>query len=830
MDVVTDDSLSPVQNTLGQIEGKLRALNTILQQRMDRRMALTELLQDIAVAANHALSVNIALQFAVNRICRHTGWPVGHVYLANAEASGELAPTDIWYLASREPFEAFRQITATYRLVYGDDLPGKVLATREPVWIPDVTQDPDFKRAGPADNSGLKAGFAFPVLVGDDVAAVLEFFSTKVAEPDVSLLEVMKLVGAQLGRVAERQRAEDEIHALNAELEQRVIERTAQLEVVNQELMAEINERRRAEAVLQIRARQQFVVANLGRLALGGIGLPELMAEVVRQVASTLEVEYCKVLEFLPTENVFIVRAGRGWEEGVVGCATVEASLESQAGYTLLFDEPVIVTNLPAETRFKGMPLLHEHGVVSGMTVVIPGRERPYGILGAHTAVQRIFTQDSANFLQAVANVLAAAIERKQVEEALKLSRDQNAELYTATQQLNTELEERVKARTLELQAANSQLEAEIAERKQAEIQIREHGQQLAEAQRIAHLGSWIWDIETDKVTWSDELYRIYGLNPAQFIPSRENFMEKVHPGDRDRVRQVIEEALEQSRSFTFEHRIVRSHGDVRVIYGWGQVLTNQSGQPVKMTGTAQDITEQKEIQAEVVELQRQLMEGQEAERLRLAQELHDGPLQDLQAMNMRLSELETNLSDETNLSRMVAVQAGLQRVAHALRAICGELRPPTLAPFGLEKAIRSHAEGFQKESPEIILALDLMPDGQTLPEQIRLALFRIYQHAMTNISQHAQAQHVSVRFKLEPRQIVLEIEDDGRGFVMPRRPIELVRQGHYGVVGAIERAESVGGSIRIISSPGQGTLLQAIIPRSNEQESGLVKKESPQL
>ena len=112
-----------------------------------------------------------------------------------------------------------------------------------------------------------------------------------------------------------------------------------------------------------------------------------------------------------------------GWkEEYPVGQATVSAGKESQAGFTLLSDEPVVVEDLRTETRFSGPPLLHEHGVVSGMSVIIRGRERPYGVLGAHTASVRRFATDDVSFLRAVANVLAEAIDRKHAEDEVRQS------------------------------------------------------------------------------------------------------------------------------------------------------------------------------------------------------------------------------------------------------------------------------------------------------------------------------------------------------------------------------------------------------------------------
>ncbi len=165
--------------------------------------------------------------------------------------------------------------------------------------------------------------------------------------------------------------------------------------------------------------RQQAVVATLGQRALSGINITELMEECVTLVAKTLEVEYCKILEILPDGSALLLRAGVGWKEGFVGQATVGMGTDSQAGYTLFSNKPVIVEDLRTEKRFSGPELLHDHGVVSGVSVIIGGIEKPFGVLGAHTTQLRIFTEDDIYFVQAVVNLFAAAIERKKMEEKL---------------------------------------------------------------------------------------------------------------------------------------------------------------------------------------------------------------------------------------------------------------------------------------------------------------------------------------------------------------------------------------------------------------------------
>ncbi|HMB03333.1 MAG TPA: ATP-binding protein [Isosphaeraceae bacterium] len=179
----------------------------------------------------------------------------------------------------------------------------------------------------------------------------------------------------------------------------------------------QIAERRRAEEALEARVRQQAAVAELGQRALAGIDLGTLMDEATVLVTQNLAVEYSNILELLSDGATLLLRAGTGWGEGLVGRATLSAEGGSPAGYTLLVREPVIIDDLRSDARFGGASLLRDHGVVSGLSVVILGQRRPYGTLGAYTARNRRFTRDDVYFLQAAANMLAMAIERRQHEQ-----------------------------------------------------------------------------------------------------------------------------------------------------------------------------------------------------------------------------------------------------------------------------------------------------------------------------------------------------------------------------------------------------------------------------
>jgi two-component system, cell cycle sensor histidine kinase and response regulator CckA len=140
----------------------------------------------------------------------------------------------------------------------------------------------------------------------------------------------------------------------------------------------------------------------------------------------------------------------------------------------------------------------------------------------------------------------------------------------------------------------------DITQRRRMEEELRWSEARLAEAQRIAHIGSWEWDVATNRLTWSDELRRIYGVDPRQFGGTIEGYLELVHPEDREMARRVISDALRSGEPFAFEHRVVRPDGSVRTAFGRGEVFRDESGRPVRIAGSGQDITERKRIEEEL--------------------------------------------------------------------------------------------------------------------------------------------------------------------------------------------------------------------------------------
>ena len=206
---------------------------------------------------------------------------------------------------------------------------------------------------------------------------------------------------------------------------------------------------------LRQRIRQQELLAELGVLALQRTSFIGMLDQTARMTAEGLDAEYCKVMEYLPAENRLLVRAGVGWDEGVVGLASVGADLESPAGYALRTGKPVISNHLENEQRFRTPDLLVEHGIRRAMNVILQGDGSPFGVLEVDSKSEGEFGEHDIAFLQGAANILGMAIEQQQYQRKLQAALDRH-------QVLLKEVNHRVK-NSLQVVSAMLQLQANAA-------------------------------------------------------------------------------------------------------------------------------------------------------------------------------------------------------------------------------------------------------------------------------------------------------------------------------------------------------------------------------
>ncbi|KYF54420.1 anti-anti-sigma factor [Sorangium cellulosum] len=176
---------------------------------MTDERSLVELLRVVTVDVHEAASIEEALHRTIAHICEHLSWPVGHAYVPAADDPTLLLPTALWYINDEVKFATFKAVTEATQFTSGVGLPGRVLASKQPAWVRNVTEDANFPRARLAKNLGVKAGFAFPVMVGSDVVAVLEFFSDAEHGDDGTFTTTIGRIARQLGRLFERKHAQE---------------------------------------------------------------------------------------------------------------------------------------------------------------------------------------------------------------------------------------------------------------------------------------------------------------------------------------------------------------------------------------------------------------------------------------------------------------------------------------------------------------------------------------------------------------------------------------------------------------------------------------------
>ena len=210
----------------------------------------TRLFHSTARAAATMDSFDEALQQCLDLVCRYVGWPVGHVYVMATDGTGELEPAPVWHLDDPIAFQVFREVTEQIRFAPGVGLPGRVLSSGKPAWITDVQEEENFPRNKEARDIGVRGAFAFPISIGGQTVAVLEFFTRHRAETDEHILETMAGVGSQFSRLFERKRAQEDLETAYRELKELDAMKDTFLSTVSHELRTPLTSIRGSAEIL----------------------------------------------------------------------------------------------------------------------------------------------------------------------------------------------------------------------------------------------------------------------------------------------------------------------------------------------------------------------------------------------------------------------------------------------------------------------------------------------------------------------------------------------------------------------------------------------------
>lgn len=351
----------------------------------------------------------------------------------------------------------------------------------------------------------------------------------------------------------------------------------------------------------------------------------------------------------------------------------------------------------------------------------------------------------------------------------------------------------------------------DITERKKTEEYIKKQKLMLAQAEELTHLGSWEWNIKEDIITWSDELYNIYGLKSKPEI-TFEYYLSLIHAVDRDNVRKTITEALEKKQNFEMYERIVKPDHEIRILFSRGILHLDTNGEPSSMVGSCLDVTDFKKTENELRSSKDQLRalaaslhSAREEERLYIAREIHDRLGQGLTAMKMDSFHLKKSIMNKTPKAQLIAIIENFVRIIdnqiENVRNISRELRPEVLDHFGLISAIEWQLNEFSSKSG-IKAEMKSYTDNIEMDSSKSIAIFRIVQEALTNIIRHAEASRVLVSVTKSETDLIIEIADNGRGIL----PEEITDVKSIGVIGMKERALIFGGEVDISGCTGEGT------------------------
>jgi PAS domain S-box-containing protein len=638
---------------------------------------------------------------------------------------------------------------------------------------------------------------------------------------------------------------------------------------------------------LRARNRQQAAVATLGQHAIRDRDLATLLDEAATVTAATLGTEYCAIGEKLRHSDEFRVRAGFGWQPGVVGA--ISSGRGTPAEYMLLSGQPVVIADVATESRFPIPPGLRAYGVVSAIYVTIRGREGGWGNLSAYTTRQRAFNADDIDFLQSVANVLGLAIERHELEVVQRREQellqavfdnipvmiswfDSSGKLLRTNREwektLGWTLEEaqqvdivaqaypdpeqrrqvldfigraerrwadfRTRTRsgeTLETSWARFDLSdgyrlgfgLNLTERKRAEEALaasEARFSRLFQASPVALGMSTITDgrITAVNQSWLElfdyELAEVIGRTGAELAIW-------VDP----RAREVVVHRLRTHGDFrNLELQIRRKSGEVRDVIASGVAI--QLGGEVGCSFSAlTDITDRKLAEAErdrlvdearaanlrLGTLSRRVLTAQEAERRRLAVELHDELGQVLTAVKINLESLARSAELSPAPARLEEAIGSVELALRRVRDLALDLRPSVLDDLGLPAALRWYVDRFARDTAvEVRVSIDAVPD---LEPEIATACFRIAQEALTNVARHARARQVWLDLHLLGDGLELRVRDDGVGFDAAAARHRASLGASMGLLGMQERVSLVGGTFEIRRSAEGGTEIRAHFP-----------------
>lgn len=773
------------------------------------------LLQTITMDVTAAQDLPSALGVVLRRVCEKTGWAFGQAWVPRPDGKG-LDCCPAWFTTASS-LEEFRASSRNIILSAGVGLPGRVWASRQPAWIRDVTLDTNFPRAEAARKSGLRAALGVPILSGDEVIAVLEFFLSAPREEDERLVTLTAAVAAQIGLVIERKRAQEENRKLIHYLGERVKELTA-LHRTARILQNEANSVSQLlqEIVALLPPAWQYPEVTAGRISFGALEcqspnfVPTQWSQMAEFTAGgvpgALEVVY---LEERPAADVgpFLSE-----ESNLINSLAemISSALNNKSAQKALRGSEEVFRTL-AETISAGI-YIHRN---MRFVYVNPAAERLTGYNRDELLTMNLLDVIHPSFRELV-KVRVAARGRGE-------TLPQTFEDKILTKGGETRwVEVTAGGTTFRGEPATLVTTFDITERKRAEEALRESERRFSDTLTNINMIAVMADMNGNITFCNDYLLRLTDWKREEAIGR--NWYEMFLPDDqKEKVSEILDE-VEPTGEVTIhlENEIKARSGERRLVKWTNTTLRGLDGEVIGIAALGDDITERKEAEEQLKAssdqlraLSERLRKAKEDEGIRIARELHDelgSALTSLKWSLLGLKKVKRGPGNSSAVEKITEMVELVDATINAVRRISSELRPGVLDNLGLVSAIEWQAQQFQGHTG-IVCECDSLVDDVDLTREQATVVFRILQEAMTNILRHAQATKVNVILEEEDGELVLEVRDNGRGITES----EKLGARSLGLLGMRERANSIGGRIDITGTMGRGTKLIVRLPTKSE-------------
>lgn len=575
-------------------------------------------LQNITQTIGESEDFYTALSSVLRRICEATGWVCGEAWIP--EPGGKfLELCSEWHYPAGS-LDRFHTSSKEFTFFPGVGLPGQAWLSKRPQWIKDIASDINFPRTKIALEAGIRSGLAIPVIFRKEVIAVISFFLSESCEEDERIVKFISSVASQLGLVIQRKRMAEELRKAHDRLEARVEERTTELlktnmllkeKIVKQHLMEEklrklyqaVEQSPNSIIITDIKGTIEYVNPKFSQVT--GYTSDEVIGKnpCILKSGETQQETYKHLWETITSGGEWRGTLHNKKKNGELYWEYVSISPiknpEGQITHFIAIKEDITEYKY-MEDRIKSMAKFPAENPYPVLRIAKDGT-----IIYANPSSSLLLYQWNCKINQAlpdhIKTILIDTLKTKSIKKDIEIRCENKTFSFTIVPVLD--------ANYINLYGVD------ITGKKQIEETLRKSEARLKNAQRIARLGNWEWNIIKNECYWSEETYRIFGLVPKKGYITYEDFLRTVCPDDREFVTQSVYEAIYEKKPYCIEYRIILPNGTIRVIHTQAEVVFDGAGRAIQMNGINQDVTEQRQIENNLkkanVSLQRQIEELQ---------------------------------------------------------------------------------------------------------------------------------------------------------------------------------------------------------------------------